>query len=120
MTRYHATIDGDIPFTHEEEIEWDAKEAASAIPTIAEYTNAVQHQLDAWAQTRNYDGILSLCTYATSSNPRFAVEGQRGVDVRDDTWADCYTIMADVQAGNRPPPSVEQLLSELPVPTWPA
>lgn len=27
MTRYHATVDGDVPFTAEEEAEWDAQEA---------------------------------------------------------------------------------------------
>ena len=28
MTRYHATAEGNIPFTEEEEAEWDAMEAA--------------------------------------------------------------------------------------------
>jgi hypothetical protein len=28
MTRYHATPEGQIPFTPEEEAQWDAKEAA--------------------------------------------------------------------------------------------
>ncbi len=27
MTRYHATVDGDVPFTAEEEAEWDARES---------------------------------------------------------------------------------------------
>ena len=30
MTRFHATSEGNIPFTAEEEVEWDAKEAAFA------------------------------------------------------------------------------------------
>jgi hypothetical protein len=30
MTRYHATAEGQIPFTPEEEAEWDAMEAAHA------------------------------------------------------------------------------------------
>ena len=30
MTRYHATPNGNVPFTPEEEAEWDAKEAAYA------------------------------------------------------------------------------------------
>ena len=29
MTRYHATFDGQIPFTAEEEAVWDAREAAA-------------------------------------------------------------------------------------------
>ena len=31
MTRYHATPNGNVPFTPEEEAEWDAKEAAYAV-----------------------------------------------------------------------------------------
>ena len=69
-----------------------------------EVTDSTQARLDAWARTRNYDGILSLCTYATSSVARFAMEGQRGVDNRDVTWATLYAIMDEVQSGTRPMP----------------
>jgi len=50
---------------------------------IAQYTAAVQSHLDAFAQTRNYDGILSAATYATSTVPKFQVEGQYAVEARD-------------------------------------
>jgi len=33
MARFHSTDKGDIPFTAEEEAEWDAKEAAYVPPT---------------------------------------------------------------------------------------
>ena len=39
---------------------------------------------------------------------------------RDTTWATCYAIMADVQQGQRPMPTVEQVRAELPVLEWPA
>ena len=32
MTRFHATVQGNVPFTAEEEAEWDAMEAAY-VPT---------------------------------------------------------------------------------------
>ncbi|CAN7345521.1 hypothetical protein LJR074_001975 [Acidovorax sp. LjRoot74] len=86
---------------------------------IASVTAAVQQRLDAFARSRNYDSILSACTYATSTVPKFAAEGQYAVNARDASWATCYQIMAAVQAGQRPMPSVEQVLSELPVLDWP-
>lgn len=87
---------------------------------ISGMTVEVQKHLDAKARERNYDGILSLCTYATSLNPKFAAEGQAGVEWRDAVWAKCYEILADVQAGTRPTPTAEQLIAELPAMVWPA
>lgn len=85
---------------------------------LAQYTIAIQQRLDDFARTRHYDGILSACTYATSTHPQFASEGQRCVGLRDATWAAGYAILADVEAGNRPIPSVEQVMAELPELTW--
>ena len=82
-------------------------------------TNAVQEHLDATARERNYDGILSLCTYATSTNIKFAAEGQAGVTWRDAVWAKCYEIMDEVISDTRPIPTKEELISLLPTFTWP-
>lgn len=86
---------------------------------IASVQAAVQKRLDDFARTRNYDGILSAATYATSSVLKFAAEGQYAVQARDASWAACYQVMADVQAGRRSMPSVEQVLAELPALEWP-
>jgi len=85
---------------------------------IQELTAAVQAHLDATAKTRNYDGILSACTYATSTNSQFSAEGQAAVAWRDDCWATCYSIMAAVLTGTRPIPTTDELIAELPVFTW--
>lgn len=91
------------------------------LPTsITEYQEAVQARLDGKAQERGYDGILSLCTYANSSVPQFAAEGKAGEAWRDAAWGECYAILAAVQAGQRPQPSIDELLAELPVMAWPA
>jgi len=83
------------------------------------FTDAIQARLDAKARERGYDSILSLCSYATSTNPKFAAEGQAGVAWRDACWAKGYEIMAEVQAGTREIPTVDELLAELPVFHWP-
>lgn len=79
-----------------------------------------QARLDAFAQTRFYSGMLSLATYATSTNQKFAAEGQYGVEARDATWAKLYEILAEIEAGTRPIPSgYEAIESELPILQWP-
>lgn len=81
---------------------------------------ATQERLDSFARTRNYDGILSACTYATSNVPKFAAEGQVAVNLRDATWAALYQILEEVQAGQREAPTgfsdIEPLLPPL---EWP-
>lgn len=87
---------------------------------VANLTAVVQQHLDATARTRNYDGILSLCSYAASAHPKFGPEGLAGVAWRDAVWAACYTILAEVQAGQRAVPTADELLAELPAMVWPA
>ena len=91
-------------------------------PTPAEIqtalVDAVQAHLDAIARTRNYDGILSLASYAASTVLQFHTEGLAGVVWRDACWAHCYQVMADVQAGLRNIPDPNELVAELPEMTW--
>ncbi len=82
--------------------------------------DATQKRLDEFAQTRNYAGILSACTYATSTVPRFASDGQYCVESRDATWAKLYEILDEVTAGDRPMPcGYDDIKAELPVLEWP-
>lgn len=81
-------------------------------------TNAIQERLDAFAQTRGYDNIMSACTYATSAMPQFRAEGERAVALRDNTWAVCYAILEAVLAGKRAVPTLEELFAELPALEW--
>ena len=86
-----------------------------------EIVNKVQDRLDSFARSKGYDGILSACTYATSSAVKFKVEGQYCVDSRDRTWGALYQILAEVQNGTRPIPSCyEDIEKDLPVLTWPS
>lgn len=95
-------------------------EARKAV-LVASITAQTQERLDNFARTRNYDGILSACTYASSQVERFAKEGQYCVNARDATWASLYEYMAKVEAGINPIPAgfqdIEPILPEL---VWPA
>lgn len=85
----------------------------------ANIVQAAQSRLDKFAQTRNYDNILSACSYATSTVSRFANEGQYCVMMRDRTWETLYSMLAEYQAGTRPmPTSVADIMNELPALTW--
>jgi len=86
---------------------------------IAQYTAGVQKRLDDFARTRNYDGILSAATYATSLIPKFKAEGQYAVEARDSTWAAAYALLAEVEAGTRPMPTLEEVFAALPELVWP-
>ncbi len=124
MARHHMTANGPVPFTPEEEAEWDAMEAAEAAKSgerlMQSIITATQQRLDDFARTRSYDGILSACTYATSTVPKFQAEGQYAVTARDTTWAKLYEMLAEVEAGTRPiPTSFSDIESELPTLTWP-
>ena len=108
--------------------ELEAQAAAAQAATLKMLTDAVQAHLDAEAHTRNYDGILSACTYATSTNLRFSADGQACVEWRDNCWATCFDVMADVLAGTvvmpvpamGEPSQADWLIAQLPEMVWPA
>lgn len=98
-----------------------ANQAVHVANIQASIIAATQLRLDTFAQTRNYDGILSACTYASSSVPQFAGEGQYCVDARDATWATLYDILGEVLAQTRPmPESFADIQADLPALVWPA
>lgn len=96
--------------------------AAADLPlplTAADFTAAVQAHLDATARTRNYDSILSACSYATSTNLPFSLEGAAAVAWRDAVWLYYYQQLALVQAGTRAiPASTAAFIAELPTISW--
>lgn len=85
---------------------------------VSAYTAHIQKRLDTFAKTRGYDSALSCCTYATSTVAKFAAEGQYMVEARDLTWAQAYEILADVESGLRPMPTLQELDAELPELVW--
>jgi hypothetical protein len=82
--------------------------------------DAIQARLDEFARTRGYDDILSAATYATDPDPQYSCEGQYAVTARSATWRKWFEILAEVAAGQRPMPTVDEALAELPVLEWPS
>lgn len=82
---------------------------------------SVSARLDNFARSRGYDDVISACSYAYSSNPKYKAEGQYCVDARDSTWSTLFDVLAQADAGTRPMPNsysdVEPLLPAL---SWPS
>lgn len=95
-------------------------QAKSVEQLMQEIVSSTTQRLDDFAKTRNYDGILSACTYATSTVPKFQTEGQYCVNARDDTWAALYQLFDDVTAGIKSmPASFADVEPLLPILEWP-
>ena len=95
-----------------------AQAAAEQQRIIQELTATVQSHLDATAKTRNYDGILSLTSYAGDPDPVLDAEGVAGKSFRSACWKKCYAIMDEVLAGQRAVPTAAEIVAELPVMVW--
>lgn len=118
MTHYHATIDGQIPFTPEEEAEW-AERFAPQQPTPADFESALTKHLDVTAQQRRYDNRIS-CMARTGFPGPFQAEA-----IAFSSWADgcnllAYQLLNEVQAGTRLlPATTKALIDALPPMVWP-
>lgn len=89
-------------------------------PTEADYSAAVQKLLDSTTQRRNYDGILSACSYGNGTNAQFKAEAVACIAWRDAVWTACYAALAAVQGGTMAQPSIADFIASLPKLTWPA
>lgn len=80
----------------------------------AEAAAAVQSHLDAAAQARGYDNILSAVSYRGDTNPKFGAEAEAFFAWRSAVWAHCYAALAACMQGTRPIPTIPELIAELP------
>lgn len=91
----------------------------SSYPTEDEYAVAIQKQVDQIAQSQKYADGVSLASYDNSTNPVWAAEAKTFVAWRDQVWAYAFLELEKVKNGQRPQPSIEEFLQELPVISWP-
>lgn len=78
-------------------------------------SSAIQMMLDTKAQSLRYDNMMSVRSYAGYANP-FQAEAQYLAVWGANCWVKAGQIQADVEAGKRPMPTVDQVLEEMPVP----
>lgn len=84
--------------------------------TKARLSRVLQALLDTTAQSQDFDNIFTAVTYADEpAVPRFQIQGAALRAWRSLVWAAGYAVMDAVLAGERPIPTEEELLAEMPV-----
>lgn len=96
-----------------------ANQAAAQAALIARYTSALDAHIDAEARKDRWDSRITCVARASYPN----VWQNRAVAFG--TWMDtcyvlAYQVLAEVQAGTRTLPTIEEFLALMPVMEWPA
>ena len=86
---------------------------------LQRYTAALEAHYDSKAQERKYDNRYTCSLRAGYAGP-FQAEGTAFAVWMDACNAQCYTMLAQVQAGTIPLPTIEEVISALPELTWPS
>ena len=82
-------------------------------------TDSVQAYMDSKVQERNYDNVHTCVgTYLYSPIEKFRLEAEKVRDWVSYVWEKCYAILAEVKAGTRPIPTLEEVIAELPKLVW--
>lgn len=89
---------------------------------MEKYRLAVKIHVDQQAQDRNYDDAVSMASYANTAEPNEKWRAEAGVFVawRSSVWEYVYAELKRVETGQKAPPTIEQLLADLPTIEWPA
>lgn len=72
-------------------------------------TDAVQNYMDEVAKQKNYDNILSACSYVDTGDSEFDNDGILARKWRSAVWRTYYTVLADVLSGERGIPNENEL-----------
>lgn len=93
------------------------REAMPPAPSVEDLKRqllqAVDGRLNAAANAKGYDSIVTAALRAGYPGP-FHEEGVRFATWMDATYAHCYAVLAQVEAGARPIPTEAELMAELP------
>lgn len=101
------------------DVEAEAIRVASIpVPTFTDIENtyliAIQDFMDSAAKAKGYDNIISASSYAGAPNP-FQAESISFLVWRATVWEHCYSLLDSVKAGTIPMPTIQEVISGLPV-----
>jgi len=95
------------------------RQADAQAALVARFTSALEAHYDAKARERRYDSRYTCALRAGYAGP-FKAEGTAFAQWMDACNAHAYTVLAQVQAGQRAmPASPQALIAELPPLVWP-
>lgn len=95
-----------------------ARPAVEFLLLVRQFDAAIEAHLRDEAMAAGYTNIERACMYAAAPNP-YQAESQSFVSWAGNVWAYCRQELAKVQAGTRPTPTIEQIISELPARVMP-
>ena len=110
--------EGDSVATQEQIDAWFNRPSALEEQQKA-FTDAIEAHLNAFVRTRGYDDVNSMAKYNGCKVARFAREFEYVRDAVAETWDMGYAILNAVMDGERPMPTIEEVLAELPTLEWP-
>ena len=85
----------------------------------AEFTTAIDTYMNTFAMTRGYDTMASAATYYDDEDSIFNAEGTYAKRMRSQIYRVSYAILNAVLSGQRPMPTIEEVMAELPKLEWP-
>nr|WP_313011590.1 hypothetical protein [Brucella intermedia] len=103
-----------MPLTKHLMITPEMKKAQDLSSTVEAYRFSIQRLIDSKAQEKLYDDGVSLASYINSTVPEWAGQAAAFVAWRDSVWVYAFAELAKVQSGERPEPSIDDFLAELP------
>ncbi len=87
--------------------------------TINDFVYGMQIHFESVAREKDYDGVLSIVSYAQSTSLKWQSEAEAFIAWRDECWAYGYQELDKYERGERTIGSVAQFVAELPVIVWP-
>lgn len=79
----------------------------------------IQTKLDAFANERGYDNVVTLISYETSGVKEYKADAKKGKEMRDQVWSATTAYVNDILADAKPiPKSITEIDEALPSIAW--